>query len=132
MKSILTIGAMFFVFSFCGLTEKLKQIQGGANSSNSSSNSTKTRAQAATEKASMTSAQQAILDGATEVKWDQQGISWKLPAGWKKMDVKKETFNYDTPDNAALLVNISLMNDDFRWTAAGRHTTTSSSTNETG
>jgi len=45
--------------------------------------------------------------------WDQQGISWKLPAGWKKMDVKKETFNYDTPDNAALLVNISLMNDDF-------------------
>jgi hypothetical protein len=114
MKSILTIGAMFFVFSFCGLTEKLKQIQGGANSSNSSSNSTKTSGTGSNgEKPVLTSAQQAILDGATEVKWDQQGISWKLPAGWKKMDVKKETFNYDTPDNAALLVNISLMNDDF-------------------
>lgn len=40
-------------------------------------------------------------------------MSWKLPAGWKQMDVKKETFNYQSPDNAFLLVNISPMNDDF-------------------
>ena len=29
------------------------------------------------------------------------------------MDVKKETFNYSGPDNAALLVNISPMSADF-------------------
>jgi hypothetical protein len=114
MKAILTISAMFFVFSFCGLTEKLKQLQTGTGSNSSSSNSTKTSGTTGSaEKPTLTSSQQAIVDGSTEVKWDEQGISWKLPAGWKKMDVKKETFNYDTADNAALLVNISLMNDDF-------------------
>lgn len=111
MKAILTIGAIFFLFSFCGLTEKLKQIQTG--SSNSSSNSSKNAGTTGTEKAKLTSSQQAIVDSGTEVKWDDQGISWKLPAGWKKMDVKKETFNYQSPDNAFLLVNISLLSDDF-------------------
>src|SRR6266700_1322065 len=111
MKAILTIGAMFFVFSFCGLTEKLKQMQ---SSSNSSSNSAKTSGNGSTaEKATLTSSQQAILNSGTEVKWDDQGISWKLPSGWKKMDVKKETFNYQSPDNAFLLVNISSLSDDF-------------------
>jgi hypothetical protein len=61
----------------------------------------------------MTAAQQAIADGATETKWDDQGLSWRLPAGWKKMDVKKESFNYQSPDNAFLLVNISVMPDAF-------------------
>ena len=112
MKAILTISAMFFVFSFCGLTEKLKQMQTGT--SNSSSNSTKTSSTGGTaEKAKLTPAQQVIQDGATETKWDDQGISWKLPSGWKKMDVKKETFNYQSPDSAFLLVNISLLSDDF-------------------
>ena len=111
MKAILMIGAMFFAFSFCGLQEKLKQMQSGSNSNSTSSNSSKTSGSA--EKAKPTSAQQAIIDGGTETKWDEQGISWKLPSGWKKMDVKKETFNYQSPDNAFLLVNISSMSDDF-------------------
>ena len=54
-----------------------------------------------------------LLHPYNETKWDDQGISWKLPSGWKKMDVKKETFNYQSPDNAFLLVNISLLSDDF-------------------
>ncbi|MEP7074994.1 MAG: hypothetical protein ABI878_04220 [Acidobacteriota bacterium] len=112
MKAILTLSAMFFVFSFCGLTEKLKQMSG--NGSNTSSNSAKTSAgTASVEKAKLTSSQQSVLDSGTEVKWDDQGISWKLPPGWKKMDVKKETFNYQSPDNAFLLVNISTLSDDF-------------------
>ena len=111
MKAILTLSAMFFVFSFCGLTEKLKQMSG--NGSNTSSNSAKTSGSTGAEKAKLTPAQQSILDSGTEVKWDDQGISWKLPSGWKKMDVKKETFNYQSPDNAFLLVNISLLSDDF-------------------
>ena len=86
-------------------------MQSGANSNSTSSNSAKTSGSA--EKAKPTAAQQAIIDGATETKWDEQGLSWKLPSGWKKMDVKKETFNYQSPDNAFLLVNISSMSDDF-------------------
>ena len=98
MKAILMIGAMFFAFSFCGLQEKLKQMQSGSNGNSSSSNSAKTSG--STEKAKPTSAQQAIIDGGTETKWDEQGLSWKLPSGWKKMDVKKEMFDYESPDNA--------------------------------
>lgn len=112
MKAILTLSAMFFVFSFCGLTEKLKQMSGGRGS-NTSSNSTKTTGGTGAEKAKLSPAQQTIADSGTETKWDDQGISWKLPAGWKKMDVKKETFNYQSPDNAFLLVNISTLSDDF-------------------
>jgi len=110
MKAILMIGAMFFAFSFCGLQEKLKQMQSGSNSS-SSSNSSKTGGTG--EKPKLTAAQQGIMDSATETKWDEQGLSWRLPSGWKKMDVKKESFNYQSPDNAFLLVNISSMSDDF-------------------
>ena len=55
----------------------------------------------------------AIQDGSTETKWDDQGISWKLPSDWKKMDVKKEQFNYTSSDNAFLLVNISALGDSF-------------------
>lgn len=104
---------MFFLFSFCGLTEKLKQMQGGPGSSNTASNSKSTSTGGSAEKPTLTAGQQAIMDSATETKWDEQGISWKLPTGWKKMDVKKETFNYQSPDNAFLLVNISPLSDDF-------------------
>jgi putative component of toxin-antitoxin plasmid stabilization module len=111
MKAILMIGAMFFAFSFCGLQEKLKQMQSGSNGNSSSSNSAKTSG--STEKAKPTSAQQAIIDGGTETKWDEQGLSWKLPSGWKKMDVKKEMFDYESPDNAFMHSNVSLLSDDF-------------------
>lgn len=112
MNAILTIGLVFLLFSFCGLTEKLKQMQGGSNS-NVSSNSSKTTGNGTAEKATLTPSQQAIVNAGTETKWDEQGVSWKLPSGWKKMEVKKETFNYSSPDNAFLLVNISSMSDDF-------------------
>ena len=45
--------------------------------------------------------------------WDQQGINWTVPKGWKKSDVSKLQFNYASPDNAFLLVSISEMSDDF-------------------
>jgi hypothetical protein len=110
-----SFGLILFVMTFCGLQEKLKQMGAGNSSNTSSSNSSSNSSSSSTsaEKAKMTSAQQSIADSSTETKWDEQGISWRLPAGWKKMDVKKETFNYQSPDNAFLLVNISSMNDDF-------------------
>jgi hypothetical protein len=122
MKSLLLTGLIMFAMSFCGLTEKLKSLSGGTSgsnsntaSSNSSANSKSSSSTSSTsvEKPTLTAAQQAIVDGGTLTKWDDQGISWTLPAGWKKMDVKKESFNYQSSDNAFLLVNISLMPDSF-------------------
>lgn len=118
MKSIILTGIILFAMSFCGLSEKLKQLSGGttSNSNTTSSNSSGTKSgstSTSAEQAKPTSEQQAIIDAGTETKWDDQGISWKLPAGWKKMEVKKETFNYQSPDLAFLLVNISVMPDSF-------------------
>ena len=117
MNSFLATGAIVLVLAFCGIGDRLKQISGDSGDSNSASNSsgtgTKTSTGGSYEKPSLTSAQQSIQDSAQEINWSEQGISWKLPAAWKKMDVKKETFNYSGPDNAALLVNISPMSPDF-------------------
>jgi hypothetical protein len=113
MKTLATLGLVFFAMNFCGLSDKLKSLQ---SQSNTGSNSTSTKGSSSStsaEKPQLTPAQQSIADSANETKWDEQGLSWKLPAGWKKMDVKKLSFNYQSPDNAFLLVNISEMNDDF-------------------
>ena len=109
MKSLLTFGLITFALTFCGLQEKLKEISTG----NSNSASTGSSSGSTAERAKPSAAQQAIIDGGSETKWDEQGLSWKLPAGWKKMDTGKETFNYSSPDNAFLLVNISSLGDNF-------------------
>lgn len=116
MNSFLAVGALAIVLAFCGIGDRLKQMTGSSGSSNSASNSatgTKTSSDGSFEKPTLSSAQQSIQDAGQEISWTEQGISWKLPAAWKKMDVKKETFNYSGPDNAALLVNISPMSADF-------------------
>lgn len=112
MKSLLTFGLITFALTFCGLQDKLKQL-GGGTSGNSNTASSGSSSGSTAEKAKPSAAQQAIIDGGTETKWDEQGLSWKLPAGWKKMDTGKETFNYSSPDNAFLLVNISALGDNF-------------------
>lgn len=117
MNSLLSVGFLIFVLSFCGLGDRIKQMQGSSNEPSSSASNKAAKSTSggdtAGETPDLTPAQQAIADRAVETKWDQQGITWKMPAGWKKMDIKKETFNFQSPDNAFLLVNISLMNDDF-------------------
>ncbi len=114
MKFI-SLGIILFALTFCGLTDKLKQMgSGSANSNASNSNpSSSSNSSPTADKAKPSSTQQAIIDGGNETKWDDQGLSWKLPAGWKKMDVKKEAFNYQSPDNAFLLVSVSPMADNF-------------------
>ena len=113
MKSFFSLGLIFFALAFCGLGDKLKGLTGGGNTNTSSNSTSASNSSTAGEKPKVSGAQQAIIDGGTETKWDDQGLSWKLPAGWKKMDVKKESFNYQSPDNAFLLVNISVMPDSF-------------------
>ena len=117
MKSLLTLGLISFALTFCGLSEKLKGLSGSPSNTNTTASNTGTApsksGDTGAEKPKISGSQQAIIDGGTETKWDDQGLSWKLPSGWKKMDVKKESFNYSSPDNAFLLVNISLMPDSF-------------------
>jgi hypothetical protein len=112
MRSILMVGLILFGLSFCRLGDKVKELSGGSNAGSSNPSSSSPSSTSA-EKAKMTATQQAIADGGSETKWDDQGLSWRLPSGWKKMDVKKESFNYQSPDNAFLLVNISVMPDSF-------------------
>lgn len=114
MNSFLATGALALALAFCGIGDRIKQMTGGAdsNSSSNSSSTSKTSTGGSFEKPTLSSAQQSIADSAQETAWTDQGITWKLPAAWKKK-VEKETFNYSGPDNAALLVNIASMSPDF-------------------
>ena len=116
MKSILAFGVLSFALTFCGLQERLKGLSGNSSSTSNtaSTNSAKTSGPTTTtpvDKASLTGAQQTIQDSGTEIKWDDQGISWKLPPSWKKMSATKQMFNYGSPDNAFLIATISNLPD---------------------
>src|SRR4051794_32253063 len=119
MKILALSGAIVFALSLCGLTNKLTEsLKGDSTPQNSSTNSSANSAKRATadepvDKPKLSEQQQSILGGADEVKWDDQGMSWKLPKGWKKMNATKDSFNYNSPDLAFLLVNISNMPNSF-------------------
>jgi len=117
MKSLVLLAVITFAFTFCGLTDRLKSMQGGSNSgANSTSNTSTTSSKNGapnSEKATLTPEQQNAIAGGETISWDQQGINWTVPKGWKKMDTNKLSFNYQSPDLAFLLVNVSEMSDDF-------------------
>ena len=116
MKLLMSFGLLAFALAFCGLGDKLKSLSGSSNSgSNSSSNgpSKTSTTSGDAEKPKLTAEQQKISDTATEVKWDDQGISWRLPSGWKKTDMKKESALFSSSDGAFLIPTISIMPDDF-------------------
>ena len=125
MKFI-AFGVFIFALTFCGITDKVKERFAKVSTSSNSNSASNTPANTATsniattasgdksaEKPTLTSEQQATLDGGQETKWDDQGMAWTLPKGWKKMSQTKESFNYSSPDSAFLLVNISTMPDNF-------------------
>ncbi|MEZ5346470.1 MAG: hypothetical protein R2681_13050 [Pyrinomonadaceae bacterium] len=120
MKSLLAFGILFFALSFCGITDKIKESVEKASSgettekpgdTDSTDNSSTDGGDV--EKAELTSAQKEILDGGSEVKWEDQGITFTVPAGWNKMDVKKESFNYGSPKTGFLIGTISVMPSNF-------------------
>lgn len=116
MKSIFSVGLILFALSFCGLGDRLKGLTGDSNSNSNTPSSTPSSVVptvTGAEKPTLTGSQQAIIDGGTETKWDEQGIAWTLPKGWTKMNVTKESFNYKSPDLAFLLVNIAVLPDSF-------------------
>lgn len=115
MKSLLSLGLITFALTFCGLGDRLKQLSAGDNSTatNSSSPGSSKTSTGSVEKPAPTAAQQAIIDSGTEATWDTQGIAWRLPSGFKKMSVMKESFNYGSPATGFLIASISVMPDDF-------------------
>lgn len=120
MKTLAAFGILFFALSFCGIMDKIKeQVQEKSNSSNSkttddSNSGTKdSKSSDDIEKVELTSKQEETLEGGEEVKWKDQGMTFTLPKGWSKMDVKKESFTYGSPKTGFLIGTISIMPASF-------------------
>ena len=105
MKNVLAIMALVLVVAACNLTNKLKTNSNSNSSSSSSGNPTKI-GDDPVEKAAPTAAQMAAIANGQEAKWDQQGITWTLPASWKKQEVRNESLSYGG-NGAFLTVAIS-------------------------
>jgi len=113
MKNLPLIILLVLVVAACNLTSKLKSNNNSESSSPSSSSSTSDKpGDEPAEKPNPTAAQTAAIANGQDIKWDEQGISWRVPANWKKGSVDRNTFQYGG-DGAFLIVSISPMADDF-------------------
>ena len=114
MKQIPMLLVLCLSLSLCNLLNKSKN--SGNSSSGSKGSSTSSSSNIAAEKAQPTAAETAALSGGQEIKWDQQGISWTIPAKWTKLSDDKNSFTAHSPggsDAGNLIGSISTMNDDF-------------------
>src|SRR5436190_13917612 len=113
MKNMIPLALLVLVVAACNLSSKLKSNKNDeASTSSSSSNPTKVDNEPV-EKPAPTDAQIAALANGQDVKWDEQGISWTLPTGWKKQNVSVNNFNYSLGTEVFLIVSISPMPPDF-------------------
>lgn len=116
MKILLSIGIFLFALSFCNITERFstekKEFKptDDANASNTDDPTGETDTEV--EKAELTPEMDKMLNGET-VKWEEQGLSWRLPKGWRKIVQNRNMLNYGSSDNAFLIASISAMSDDF-------------------
>jgi hypothetical protein len=115
MKLLLSIGLFMFALSFCNITEKFtgkKDFKPADNTTESNSAEPTGETDTKVEKAELTAEQDKLLDGEA-VKWEEQGLSWRLPKGWRKIVKNRNMLNYGSSDNAFLIASISAMSDDF-------------------
>ena len=106
MKHIPLLFVLAFAVSLCNLSGKLKP--GNSNAPDSGG--------AVAEHPEPTEAQRAALSGGSEIKWDQQGITWTLPPKWTKASEESKTLVWRSPggsDAATLNVSISTMDEKF-------------------
>lgn len=108
MKKVSLIVAMVFVVAACNLSEKFKKSSTSNSNSSSSSSNPSQIGNDPVEQPNPTAAQSAAIANGQTVKWDQQGITWTMPANWKKQDVRNETLSYGG-DGAFLSVVVSVM-----------------------
>jgi hypothetical protein len=113
MKHIAALVLIGFALSFCNLSERLHK--GNSNSGPSGSNSGSSSS-AAAEPGRATAEQMAALAGGQQIKWERQGMSWTVPAGWTEQENESKSFMWRSPggaDAASLIVSISPMSDSF-------------------
>lgn len=115
MKLIIPFGVLFLALSFCGIADKIKQQIGESDGGVESTNKSETAEKNAdgSDSPVLTPAQQAIQDGSKQIDWSDQGITFKVPDGWDKMDVKKESFNYGSPSTGFLIGSVSVFPANF-------------------
>lgn len=111
MKHVPLIVALVLIVAACNLTSRFKS---GNNSNGSSppSSSEKSTDGEPVEKPNPTAAQTAAIANGQNVKWDQQGITWTVPASWKQQDMRNESLSYGG-GGAFLIANISVMGASF-------------------
>ena len=119
MKIILAIGVLFFSLSFCNIADRFTG-KTGADKPKTSNETTPSDSSASpksgdgiAEKYSLTPEQTNILNAGKEIKWDEQGLSWTLPAGWKKSNVSPNSFMCTAPGGVSLIISISPLSADF-------------------
>ena len=114
MKNVIGLAILVLVVAGCNLTSKLKSNKNSDSSLSSPSSDNPTKVgNDPVEKPNPTAAQLAAIANGQDVKWDQQGISWTLPQGWKQQDAPtNNTFEYGS-NGAFLNVSISPMAPDF-------------------
>lgn len=119
MKLIPMMIVLGLALSLCNIAEKLKGNKNdNSNSSSANSNASKPDKSGlpSADKPDPTTAQAAAIAGGQPAAWDQQGITWTVPAKWSKMSVEPLSFSWKSPgssDAAFLLGNISPMSADF-------------------
>jgi hypothetical protein len=107
MKKLFALFALVSVVLACNLVGK-RGSKGNSNSSSSSSKGAGSVDGEPVEKANPTAAQSAAIANGQTASWDQQGITWTLPANWSKNDVRNESLSY-SGGGAHLTVAISVM-----------------------
>jgi hypothetical protein len=117
MKHIVALLLIGFALSLCNLSERFKK--GNSNSGPSGSSSSSSSGSA--EPGRATAEQMAALAGGQSIKWEKQGMSWTVPAGWTEQDNDSKSFHWRSPggaDAASLIVSISPMDESFPTDAA--------------
>ena len=113
MKHLPWILVLVLALMACNLSSKLRgDSNSGSSSPSSSSGNPSKIGDEPVEKPNPTAAQAAVIANGQDVKWDEQGISWKIPANWKQQDVNKNSFTWGG-DGAFFTVSISPMAEDF-------------------
>ena len=99
MKHIPLFLVLGIALSLCGLTNKLKKEVSNSNDSNKSS-STASDNDAPAERPVSTAAQTAAISGGQTVSWDQQGMSWTVPANWSKTSEESKELVWRSPGSS--------------------------------
>lgn len=114
MKQILALVVLGFALSLCNLTSKLTGTNKSADPAKPATSSTDSSGEV--ERPTATAAQTEALAGGQTLKWDQQGMSWTVPAKWKETTNDTKMLVWRSPggsDAANLIVNISTMDESF-------------------